>query len=658
MKITKVKIKNYKSIIENGLDLSHSDNIVALIGQNESGKSSILEALRDFYKTKFDPDSLPYPPKNGNGKQQVDCFFEMQDSDREKDCESIVINHLETKYPNYIFKFEKQIFDKVSAFSIVFDGSSYSLDGNLSKIIQNCLKWEQREEHPESLPESPVEAVPPSIEPVIGPEVIPVGQPEIIETPVEAPDQQETAVDIKEATNPADWNELHSEIADLFVKGIIPEIIFFEGGECDMLPPFISSDDLSNKTGDGWIAVDRLQRCLQESSGDINFSFDNLFGFRSIQRRGEVNKQVDRITADFKEDFSQKIHGIEGDNLSIIFNAETRQEDGDSEHKNYLDFAVQTKEDEPLPLKMRSKGMIWFLSFWLALKSLKEKKSIILIDEPDRNLHINAQRDLFGIFKKISEKFGHQIIYATHAPALVPLDNIYRVYLVFNDNTKGTIVENILKTQIGNSKNKQEAISLVNYAIGCEVPYQNMVFEKKNVILEGSSDYMHFVAMGKALKKNLDYVFIPGVGTKGSKLNPLVGICIGYNLNWCVILDGDVAGTEKYDDIKESVFDNDDSEARKKIMNLNKDKTIEDLFTIDDVKQIANGSKSFQLGKSAKKNNLSLIGSGRKNIFAKLFLEKVTSGEIKKDNLSDEVVKNFEELFSFIETSLKDQAAE
>ena len=50
MKLKSFRIKNYKSIADRG-DCYFTDTITILAGKNESGKTSIPEALKDF-----DPD--------------------------------------------------------------------------------------------------------------------------------------------------------------------------------------------------------------------------------------------------------------------------------------------------------------------------------------------------------------------------------------------------------------------------------------------------------------------------------------------------------------------------------------------------------------------------------------------------------------------------
>ena len=47
MKLNKFRIQNYKSIVDTGICYLNQD-LTIMAGMNESGKSSILEAIRDF----------------------------------------------------------------------------------------------------------------------------------------------------------------------------------------------------------------------------------------------------------------------------------------------------------------------------------------------------------------------------------------------------------------------------------------------------------------------------------------------------------------------------------------------------------------------------------------------------------------------------------
>ena len=71
MKLISFRIKNFRSIKDtNWHDLAH-DNITCLIGQNESGKTSILEGLKAFYDGVLIEDML----RSDLSLPQVACKF-------------------------------------------------------------------------------------------------------------------------------------------------------------------------------------------------------------------------------------------------------------------------------------------------------------------------------------------------------------------------------------------------------------------------------------------------------------------------------------------------------------------------------------------------------------------------------------------------------
>ena len=77
MKLRAFRIQNYRSIIDSDWKYLAYDNITALIGQNESGKTSVLEALESFYDGTISDDvlrsDLTYPV--------VSCRFEIEKGD-------------------------------------------------------------------------------------------------------------------------------------------------------------------------------------------------------------------------------------------------------------------------------------------------------------------------------------------------------------------------------------------------------------------------------------------------------------------------------------------------------------------------------------------------------------------------------------------------
>lgn len=73
MRLLGFRIHNYRSVIDSDWTYLSPDNITGLIGQNESGKTSILEALYSFYDGKISEDVL----RSDLSLPIVSCLFEI-----------------------------------------------------------------------------------------------------------------------------------------------------------------------------------------------------------------------------------------------------------------------------------------------------------------------------------------------------------------------------------------------------------------------------------------------------------------------------------------------------------------------------------------------------------------------------------------------------
>lgn len=92
-----------------------------------------------------------------------------------------------------------------------------------------------------------------------------------------------------------------------------------------------------------------------------------------------------------------------------------------------------------LPLTSRSKGFQWFFSFWVwfeAIGKTEQMPFVFLLDEPGLHLHEDAQRNLLDFLQKLSEV--NQIVYTTHSPFLLD-SGIQNVYSLINGE-KGTVI--------------------------------------------------------------------------------------------------------------------------------------------------------------------------------------------------------------------------
>ena len=148
-------------------------------------------------------------------------------------------------------------------------------------------------------------------------------------------------------------------------------------------------------------------------------------------------------------------------------------------------------------LENRSSGMQWFLSFYLVflVESLREHKgAVLLLDEPGTSLHPLAQRDLSAFFDSLSTT--NQLIYTSHSPFLVDADRLERarkVYLDSNGTTKATA-----NLTLSEGREQQTgAAYAVHSALNLRVA-ESLLLGCKPILVEGPSD-QHYLTAIKAL---------------------------------------------------------------------------------------------------------------------------------------------------------------
>lgn len=597
--ISKIRIQNFKSIIDTTIDFN--DSIYVLAGQNESGKSSILEAIHAFEDAILNRENLNYEEESkGNLKQFISITYQVNDKllqRFEKTCLELVKEEVR-KEPNYkVFNIEK--LSKLKEFTLtrVFDFEneqetrfSLELNDQAFNIIKSSINGEPNEK-----------------------------------------DDTLTTI-VKILIPKIDINTNKKAVIENLWKSC-PAIIFFDD-VADLLPDEIYIDDLINidETKKGIKAVKNFEEI-------IKIDFISLSRKSDVLKKGNIETLNNTITANFQKDWKQKIAGNNQVKLSFELSY-------DVTGKEKVSFFIKSKDGVYLQPRRRSKGLIWFLSLWLELKASETYNGVVfLFDEPGHNLHVKANNDMLEVFKNLSNK-GHQIIYSTHSPSLIELDKLHNIGLVLNTENNGTIVEGLTTSKL-DSTYKKDALQPISEAMGLEPLKDFSILSKKNVLIEGLSDFWYYQGMRKILNRNNDYKFVPGVGIKSSKIFPLISFCIGYGLDWLLVMDNGVNPKNTKKELLEVIFSNDEDEINKKVK-LVEFEEIEDMFTINDIKLIDN-----KINTNTHKKNSEIIGNNRKILFSRKFFQLVENKFITKDKLSSQTVKNFEEVFNFIDKAFK-----
>lgn len=174
---------------------------------------------------------------------------------------------------------------------------------------------------------------------------------------------------------------------------------------------------------------------------------------------------------------------------------------------------------EPIELEARSRGLQWFFSFFLVfLVETKEghANTILLLDEPGLSLHPIAQYDLAKFFKKLSE--DNQLVYTSHSPFLIDMDNLANVKAVYVDSETGrTKISSNLRD---NNKDAVKSIYPIHAALGLTVS-DTLLLGCLPILVEGVSDQIYLSLLKRylvgsgELKYSKEIVFIPTGGVKG-----------------------------------------------------------------------------------------------------------------------------------------------
>ncbi len=591
-----VRIKNFKSIKDSG-EINFSDKVFVLAGQNESGKSSILEALNAYESEDFDRDNLNFEEEeNGNLKQEVSCTYSIEDHSLFVDdligklCEEFLIEE-ETDF----IDIDKLNPIKEYTVTKIYDHENKSLSISVNSstfgILKSAIKTKES---------------------------------------VEQVDDKE----IKKKIPIIDIDSDKNKTSSVFFL-VSPLIVLFNTFS-DLLPDKILVSDLEdqNTLAKGYNAVRNLEKLL-------NKDFVSISKLQRSHKNSTTSAEVENLSKKFQGAWKQRIH--EDGVLKIGFMIENENVDGQAVPTIY--FSIETKDKVQLEPRKRSKGMIWFLSAWLDLKSREDGiELVVLYDEPGLYLHIKAHKDILELFDELKSK-GHQVIYSTHSPSLINTSSLNNIGLVLNTKNEGTIVEGLTTSKI-NTKYKQDALQPIAEAMGLEPLKDFSILSKNNVLLEGISDFWYFQSMAKLLNRNIDYKFVPGIGIAGQNIFHLISFCIGYGLNWVLIMDNGNNPKNAREELKKNIFDDNENNTNEKIY-LIPYSEVEDMFLSRDLHLIDNKVKIDDKRKSS-----SIVGK-RKVVFSKIFSQKVDNNEIKKENLSEEVVKRFEDVFDWIDQKIK-----
>ena len=612
MKLTRFKVTNFRSADDSGW--IEVDNVTALIGVNESGKTNLLLPLwklnpardgeiqptSDFPKTMFGeinaaPGDYPFVTAEFTTDDMADRIAQMAGiapaAARVVQVTRFFDEEYKVAFPEYrpettvptqwISKQLSSTTEKVRAANALKQEAELQRS-LVDSICQAESQLSEEATSPEQLTDicTQVKALLPS-EPAKTSVIVPMVQ-QLLEV-------LEERIRQINAPNPGKMTRVRDK-----VLSSIPKFVYYSNyGNLDSeiyLPHVVENlnrDDLGAKEA----AKARTLRVL--------FSFVKLQAEKILElgrdfhdaknpNRQPTDEEIEEIN-EAKRTRSILLQSA-GSTLTEKFRTWWKQ--GDYRFRFEADgnhFRIWVSDDRrptEVELENRSTGLQWFLSFYLVFlveSSGEHKNAVLLLDEPGLSLHPLAQRDLSAFFENLSET--NPIIYTSHSPFLVDADRLERarkVYVAADGTTKAT--PDLRHSGDGNTQ--AGAAYAVHSALNLSVA-ESLLLGCQPIIVEGPSDQLYLttikallVSCGK-ITPGRELVFPPSGGTKTAQI--VASILTGRDENLpVVLLDADAQGKLMAESLKANLY----AEKQERVLSVGEfvsydNAEIEDLLPFD-----------------------------------------------------------------------------
>jgi len=597
------KINNFKGIKETTVDLANT-RIITLVGLNESGKTSIMEAISLFYQMVKGEEPLvkqlnEIRPKGiaftGAIEIGSDLLFEEPDKRKiEKYWKQGLNKRSQLEIP------DKFAYD----YKIIFDLHTYKKTERLCTFTAKTARSKHN----------------------------------LYDTDNES------------------WKKLVSFIKE----NIVPEILYYDDFIFQIPEKIVfvksgteETDEVTNENNKIWQLV--ISDILKSVNDKMNFQ-NHVVDVWETDKDAASNR-----LAQMEKALDEKITDRWGDlfGKNRINFKEIKIDPEYAADKLYVSFKIRTESKQEFLVKERSKGFKWFFSFLLFTEFRKKRTPniLFLLDEPASNLHSSAQAKILEALYDLS--MDSLVIYSTHSHHLIEPKWFAGVYVCINESLSDEILAGELNLEEGAKITAIKYYTYVGKGLGSDnvsyfqpildrLDYQPSVVEPipDIIILEGKNDWYTFKYFEKTiLKRKTKLNFYPGAGK--DKLYDIIRLYLAWGKDFIVLLDGDdgIKSQKKYnkefgDHVRDRVFTLKDI--------FNKSYTTEQLIGITDQRSLYDsifGKGSYDSCKQKYPRKL------KENLNYALNQLQFQNKEVK---LRKTTKQNFIRTFKFLRERLKD----
>lgn len=145
-------------------------------------------------------------------------------------------------------------------------------------------------------------------------------------------------------------------------------------------------------------------------------------------------------------------------------------------------------------------------------KAIDEEISVLLVEEPEAHLHPQLLDLLFSFFRKANENSDIQIFITSHSPTLVAKADIDSIHILNSQNDDNNVIS-IKNTAL----DEEEKLDLKRYL---DVTKSQMFFARRIIFVEGISEAILLSQFASLLKKPFDKYSVEIVNINGVAFEP------------------------------------------------------------------------------------------------------------------------------------------
>lgn len=320
-----------------------------------------------------------------------------------------------------------------------------------------------------------------------------------------------------------------------FVAGRIPKFFYF--GEYSTLPGRIDLREIEGEDAPASTGLQTAWALLQLAGTDTSRLSEEDFELRMAELEAvsiDLTRQVFEFWTQNKD-------------LSVEIVVDKETEDtptGQTAVARYLDVRVRdSRHGYTGNFAQRSSGFQWFFSFLAAFSEFEARpgRVIVLLDEPALTLHARAQQDFLRfINERLAPK--HQVLYTTHSPFMVETGQLQRARIV---EDKGPDRGSEVTTEV--LATDRDSLFPLQAALGYDIA-QSLFVGADNLLVEGTSDFTYLTVISDHLKSQgraaLDdrWRILPCGGVQNI---PTFVALLGAHLDVSVLIDSGTQGSQR-----------------------------------------------------------------------------------------------------------------